>query len=195
MKKILIILFLISIILISGCTRFLPQACKADLRICPDETSVGRDPSSKNCEEFYPCSTLNQNNFNIYYSFGVGEINILDTKNNIYIKDMVCDPPKQYNVKLSDSEIKTIYDAVLKYQLYSLNEDLSCKEISCPIVVPNPTSTLKIITEDKIIKTIKASYYESPDTQRFYNVENIIREIISQKETELNIEQPRCGYL
>ena len=51
MKKIMLILFLVSIILISGCIR-LPQACKLDAKVCPDGTSVGRDPSSKNCEEF-----------------------------------------------------------------------------------------------------------------------------------------------
>ena len=198
MKKLILILFLASIILISGCVK-LPQACKADARVCPDGTAVGRDPSSKNCEEFYPC--LETNHFDIYYSFGVGEENIFDTKNNLYVKDMVCEDPRQYTIKLSDNEKNRIYNSIIENDLLNIKEDFTenCNLLGiCKGVTPLSTSTLKIEFhgETKAIKW-SANYYRNndPDLNKFRSVEAIIRDLISRKEAELNIEQPKCGYL
>ena len=188
----MLILFLVSIILISGCIR-LPQACKLDAKVCPDGTSVGRDPSSKNCEEFYPCPTTNQ--FNIHYSFGVGEKNVLDTKNNVYVKDMVCDPQKQYNIKLSEYERTIIYDAIFGNDLLNIKDNFTKYDYEA---TPLSTSTLKIEFDGKtkIIKW-RADYYNNndPDLKKFMSATTMIRKLISQKEMELNIEQPKCGYL
>ncbi len=201
MKRVLFIILILGLFLINGCVK-LPQACKADLRICPDGTSVGRDPSSKNCEEFYPCPKINQNNFNIYYSFGVGEKNVLDTKNNIYIKDMVCNTPKQYVIKLNTIERNQVYNAaIIGNGLLNLKSDFTknCNLLGiCQDLNPLETSTLKIEFDGKT-KIIKwaANYYNNndPDLKKLMNVEDIIKTLISQKELEMNIEQPKCGYL
>ncbi len=50
MKRILILLFLISLFI--GCLQQSPPACTADAKVCPDGSAVGRIPTD--CE-FAPC--------------------------------------------------------------------------------------------------------------------------------------------
>lgn len=137
----------------------------------------------------------------IYYSFGVGEKNILETKNNLYVKDMVCEPAKEYTWQLSDAEETIIYNSIKENDLFQIKDELTknCDaENKCFNVEPFSTATLKIAL-DGATKTIKwsANYIETddPDLKKFMNVVKIIQDIISQKEKESQIEQPKCGYL
>lgn len=50
--------------------------------------------------------------FDIYYSFGVGEANIIDTNNDLYIKDMICIPDKNYTIFLNDGEKDLINESL-----------------------------------------------------------------------------------
>jgi hypothetical protein len=139
--------------------------------------------------------------FNLYYSFGVGEKNVLDTKNNIYIKDMVCDSPKEYNFQLTESEKTIVYNSILENDLFNIKDEFTknCdwKGI-CQHVSPLSTATLKIAVNGKT-KTIKWSEdyidKEDPELKKFQNVVNVIQNIISKKEGEMNIEQPTCHYM
>lgn len=137
----------------------------------------------------------------IYYSFGVGEKNILDTKNNLYIKDMICDLVKEYTIQLSDGEKTIIYNSIKENDLFNIKDELTenCDtEGKCFNVEPISTSTLKI-TLNGVTKIIKwsANYIETgdPDLKKFMKVVKVIQNIISQKEKEKRIEQPQCGYL
>ncbi len=137
----------------------------------------------------------------IYYSFGIGEKNILDTKNNLYVKDMVCDPAKEYTFQLSNGEKTIIYNSIKENDLFQIKDELTknCNSKGeCFNVEPLSTSTLKI-TLNGATKTIKwsANYFETddPDLKKFQNVTRVIQDIISQKEKEIKIEQPKCGYL
>ena len=141
------------------------------------------------------------NSFNIYYSFGVGEKNILDTKNNLYTKDMICDLPKQYAIKLSDNEKNQIYNVVIGNDLLNIKEDFTknCNLLGiCRDVTPLSGATLKIELDGKT-NTIKwrGNYFDENNLnlKKFMNAEKVISDIISKKEKEMNIEQPKCGYL
>ncbi len=167
----LLALLIITIIVISGCTQ---------------KVQIPSEPTSQ---------------FDIYYSFGVGEKNILDTKNNLYTKDMICDPSKEYDFKLTDSEKTEIHNSILQNDLFNIKEDFTeyCDERGiCKSVGPLSTATL-IITTDEKSKTIKYSadyiFKDDPELQKFQNVVRVIQDIISQKEEKMNIEQPKCGYL
>lgn len=146
-----------------------------------------------------PKASISQ--FDIYYSFGVGEKNILDTKNNLYVKDMVCNSSKEYDLQLAESEKTEIYNSILENDLFNIKEEFTenCDwKVICQEVTPLSTATLKITVDDKI-KTIKwsANYIDKddPELKKFQNVVKSIRDIISQKEKDMNIEQPKCGYI
>ena len=70
---------------------------------------------------------MEHNAFDIYYSFGVGEKSILDTKNDIYIKDMVCDPPEHYKLELNEDEKNQIYDKITWDGLLNIKSDFTEK--------------------------------------------------------------------
>ena len=63
--------------------------------------------------------------FDLYYSFGVSEKNILDTKKNLYVKDMVCNPPKEYDFPLTVSEKIDIYNAIVKNNVFATQDDFT----------------------------------------------------------------------
>ncbi|MBS3143003.1 hypothetical protein J4464_06460 [Candidatus Woesearchaeota archaeon] len=139
--------------------------------------------------------------FDIYYSSGVGEKNILDTKNNRYVKDMVCDPLREYTVQLTESEKTVIYASIVQNDLFNVKDEFTknCDWRGCRGMNPLSTITLKITVDEKT-KTIKwsADYInmkKDPEVKRFLNVTNTIRDIIVDKENEMNIEKPKCGYL
>ena len=168
---ILALFSLVMIIIISGCTQ---------------RIEIPTEPTSQ---------------FDIYYSFGVGEKNILDTENDIYVKDMVCDSSKEYSVQLTEAEKTEIYNSISENYLFAIKKDFTknCNEKGiCQSVEPLLSATLNIAANGKI-KIIKwsANYIDNddPELKRFQNVLKIIQDIISQKEKEMIIEQPTCGYL
>src|SRR3989304_5400296 len=77
--------------------------------------------------------------FNIYYSYGVGEKNLLDTKNNLYVKDMIYDPSINFTVTLSKDEKQEIYNSIRENDFFSLKEsEPKCEALPCS------TTTLKL---------------------------------------------------
>jgi len=138
--------------------------------------------------------------FEIYYSFGVNEKNILDTKNNLYIKDMICEPSKNITLYMSAYDMTRIYDSIIQNNLFNIKDNFTnnCSPTGCQEISPLSTATLKIASGDKI-KTIKwrANYIDKNDPEliRFQNVTDTIQNIISQKEKDMAIEKPKCGYM
>jgi hypothetical protein len=139
--------------------------------------------------------------FEIYYSFGVMEGNVLDSKNNLYVQDMVCDPSIEYELRLTESERMEIYDSILENDLFNVKDDFTqnCDWLEfCQLMTPESGSTLTF-TVNGITKTIKRRgsyiYGNDPELERIGNLEGVILEIINQRKEELNITQPRCGYM
>ncbi len=133
--------------------------------------------------------------FELYYSFGVNESNILDTKNNLYKKDMVCDSPLSFTVKLSENEKKEIYNTIAKNNFFNLKENMlpSGGVAAC---LPGFGFTLRVTANEKT-KTIRwiCGYPEDdPDYLKLKNITNVIDNVILQKEKEMSIPEPRCVY-
>jgi hypothetical protein len=138
--------------------------------------------------------------FELYYSVGVGERNILDTRNNTYVHDMVCDPSIEYEMRLTESEKSEIYASVLENDLFNVKDDFTqnCNWLGyCSLMTPESGSTLTL-TANGITKTIKrrGSYIHrnDPELERFENVEGVLLGIITRNKIEMNVTQPRCGY-
>lgn len=138
--------------------------------------------------------------FEIHYSFGVFEKNVLDTENNLYVKDMVCDAPVEYEFILSESEKQAIYDSIKENDLFNIKNEFTenCYLILCMDVTPMTSSTLRISVDGKTKEIIYLGNYihrDDPELKKFQNVTKTIHEIISNKEKEMSIEQPTCGYM
>jgi|GEM_PF-4940048 len=144
--------------------------------------------------------------FEIYYSFGVLEANVLNTGNNTYTKD-ICPPPpekhqrKEYSLSLTEPEKNAIYNSITENDVFNIKDDFTknCDFMgSCMGVEPQEGATLKI-TANGLTKTIKwwNNYIgkDDPELKRFQNVEKVIQEIISQREKELGIENIGCRYI
>jgi hypothetical protein len=189
-KSIIAILGVVVVILI-GTTAYFATINKSSQLAAPTPKTI-KQPAQLN-------STTSK--IEVYYSFGVGEKNILDIKNDVYVKDMVCDSSKEYDFQLTEPEKTKIYASILENNLLAIKDDFTknCDEKGiCQNVEPLSTATIKISTSNGT-KTIKwsASYVneDDPELKRFQNVTKIIEDIISQKEKTMNIEQPECGYL
>lgn len=109
---------------------------------------------------------------------------------------MVCDPPLKVTVTLSEDEKKVIYTTVMENHFFELKENMSSDLVG---VRCQPSSSLKLqVTLDKNTKTVKfeCGYPENdPDYLKLKNIADTIQRIISQKEKEMAIPQPICGYL
>ena len=142
--------------------------------------------------------------FDFTYTFGVMERNKIDTKNKIFIKDMVQDPSIEYVFGFTPQEKQAIYATLLENDFASMTNDFSTKCFSgvvsyqCGEVTPEWGATLTV-TADGFTKTVswRARYDNSNDAelQRFQNIQNKINEIVSQKEKGMNIKQPAGGYI
>jgi len=153
-------------------------------------------PTGGTLEGPVPSGTLS-----IRYSFGVGEKNVLDTSRNLYIKDMVCDPPRDYEMVLDDDDTDEIQEALLRNDFFDIPEDLTencdssgrCMDVS-PLFSATLTATMN--GEKRTVKWA-ANYYnpKGPDVVKFREIKAVIEEIISEKEEELDIPEPRCAYL
>lgn len=138
--------------------------------------------------------------FEIYYSYGVGEKNILDTASNLYVKDMICDSSKEYTWKLTDSEMSQIFWAISDNDLWDIKDNFTdnCNGDNCLVVTPLSTTTLRISYDGRTkIVHWSGQYYstQDPESKKLQNVMVTIQTVIAQKELELNIEQPTCGYI
>ena len=166
------------------------------------ESIVSEGFSQLNAQQVQSSSQL-PSQFEVFYAFGVHEENnFLDTRNNLYVVDMVCDPPKRYQVVLSDSEKKAIYDAVLKNDFFNIKDDLTsgCNDKGeCAGQFPDTSATLTIKIEGKT-KTIKykpeyATMHENdPDIAKYKNIVTVIGGILNKRREELNVPRPRCLY-
>lgn len=191
--RIAVLLSLIIIVIIGGCTQKTENLDDSNSQSGEISEETSQETSEKETAEL---------GFDIYSSFGVGEKNIIDTKNDLYIKDMICDGlVEEYDFQLTEAEKMSIYNSVLENDLFTIKDEFTEKcdlEGNCLGVSPLSTTTLKITLDGKT-KIIKWSgdYIDGddPELEKFQNVEKVIQNIIFQKEKEMNIEQPQCGYL
>lgn len=144
--------------------------------------------------------------FSLIYAYGVGEKNILNTSNNTYTYDMICDPPIQMNLTPSDSELSRIWSSVQENDFFELkNLTDACPAgspsfDSCQTIIPENAYTLTIGANGqnhtvKLRQNYELNQGQDTDLHKFKNITTTIQSILSQKEELKNLPSPRCGYL
>ncbi|HLC78320.1 MAG TPA: hypothetical protein VJH92_04300 [Candidatus Nanoarchaeia archaeon] len=140
-------------------------------------------------------------NFYIYYSFGVSEVNILDTKNNLYVKDMICKPKMSYTLILTDDDKYLINKSLSDNDFFNLKNNFTTNcDVSgnCGMMSPSSSAALTVTLNNKVKTIIWRSEYLYPDDSdliKFMKIQKVIEDIISQREKAMNITQPTCLYL
>ncbi len=148
--------------------------------------------------------TINcEKEFDFVYNFGVMNGSTLDTRNNIYIKDMICEPSIEYEMVFTEQTKQGICNSILENNLLLIKDDFSenCNpnEDICLNVFPLDFKTLRIFKGNDKIKEIiyfgNYYYQDDPELKLFKNITRMIENTISDKEKELEVLSPSCGYM
>ncbi|MBN2517821.1 MAG: hypothetical protein JXB14_03170 [Candidatus Altiarchaeota archaeon] len=189
--NLMLVIATIAILIILG----MLQSIKDDINVGAARKLTGLNVNSSVATQKMP------RDFAFRYSFGISERNVLDTAKNLYIKDMVCDPPQDYKVTLTEDEKRSVYNSLVDNDFSKIKNDLTdnCDDSGrCIEIDPlwGATLTVTINGEKKTVKWRANYYYEDdPDAVRFGEIKSVIEGIISEKEEELKIPEPGCGYL
>ena len=138
--------------------------------------------------------------FEFKYSFGVGEKNLYDSKNGLYVTDMVCDDPLVTPVPLTETEKTIIWESISGNNFFQMsNYTQNCDEFgNCIGIEPESRITL-FVAADGIKHSV--SYRDSyigkngEAFSRFDTIIDTINGIFEDKEELKFLPKPRCGYL
>ena len=138
--------------------------------------------------------------FEFKYSFGVGEKNSYDSKNSLYVTDMVCDDPLITPVPLTETEKSIIWESITGNNFFQMGDfTQNCDEFgNCIGVEPESRITL-FMAGDGIKHSV--SYRDSyigkngETFSRFDSIIETIKEIFEDKEDLKFLPKPRCGYM
>ncbi len=138
--------------------------------------------------------------FEFKYSFGVGEKNSYDSKNGLYVTDMVCDDPLITYVPLTETEKTIIWESISGNDFFQMGDfTQNCDEFgNCIVMEPESRITL-FVTGDGIKHSV--SYRDSyigkngEVFSRFDGIIETINEIFEDNEELKFLPKPRCGYL
>lgn len=139
--------------------------------------------------------------FDITYSTNHIQIApVLDTKNNLYAHDMVCDPDLQIKLVLPDKELERIWHSVVENDFFKMPSDLTkrCELYdNCSGVIPNYTSILNVTAygQSHAVKYSTASLAMNDKYVRHYQqIQSTIQSILGEREEVKELPKPRCGY-
>ena len=74
---------------------------------------------------FFYFQSRSSSDFNFIFKYGRYSRNILDTFNNTYTKDTGT-PPSIIDLKLTQNELKAIYNKMIEINFFSLPEEIKC---------------------------------------------------------------------
>jgi len=149
----------------------------------------------------FPRSSDPLSEFEFNYAFGVGEQNILYTHEQKYVKDMVVEDDQVYTMALTPEEKEKIRQNIIANNIFAAKGDYvqNCDEKGvCMGVVPLSSATLNVwLSDQHKVFHWRADYIDTNDAgvQRLQAVMKIINDIITAKEKEMRIPQPKGGYL
>lgn len=137
--------------------------------------------------------------FNFVYSFGIGEKNRFDSKEELYVADMVCDPSIKIDMQLSKEEKQKIWQSVIENQFFELDDFTeTCNAFGmCRDVEPEHKITLSITanSENHSVHFRDAYFGNDKNLSKFNNIIETIQEILDQKDEIKNLPTPKCAYL
>lgn len=116
--------------------------------------------------------------FEFTYSFGVRKLNILDTFNDTFTKDLVLDGKATTNLKLTEEEKKEIYDLMVEIGLFQYPETIQGVTIKPEI---GYSFEIQVNEEVKRVEWI-GDFSDELRHLRFQKLTAFIEEIIRSKE-------------
>ena len=141
----------------------------------------------------------NKNPVNFIFKYGIGETkNIVDTYSCSFTKDMVCDPPITVSMKLSFSELDSIYNQMLLIDFFNLPDTLVIDIADSLWITSTPYLTFYFFVETRF--EIKELFWQDnisgpdPEINDIIQLISIIQNIVSSKDSYLSLPQPRCYY-
>jgi hypothetical protein len=139
--------------------------------------------------------------FDITYSIDHVQLApVLDTKNNLYTHDMVCDPDLQIKLVLSEKELERIWQSVIDNDFFKMPSDLTkrCELYdNCIGVDPNYTSILNVTTygQSHAVKYSTALLPVNDKYVKHYEqIQSTIWSVLDEREEVKEMPKPTCGY-
>jgi hypothetical protein len=141
--------------------------------------------------------------FAILYSIDRVSIGpVLDTKNNLYTQDMVCDPDIQIRLVLSDTELQRIWETIVGNDFFTLPEDLTkkCDESRndvCIMMIPSYKSVLNITAYGQSHAVKFSSAFLIPNDKHlahYGSIQDTIWSTVQSREEVMELPKLRCGY-
>lgn len=137
--------------------------------------------------------------FSLVYSFGIGGKNVLDSAQSHFLADMMCDPPIEITINLSDTEKQTIWRSVVQNDFFSFgNFTQNCDESGqCLSISPEEFTTLSVTGNGKTHTVQHRGSYLYNDNEnylKFEEITEIINDILHSRENFENLPSPRCAY-
>ena len=138
--------------------------------------------------------------FEFQYSFGVGEKNSYDSRNSLYVTDMVCDDSLITPVPLTETEKTMIWESMSENNFFQMSDFTNnCDDSgNCILVEPESRITL-FVTADGIKHSVsyRDSFIGKNDKafSHFDNIINTLNEIFEDKKELKFLPKPRCAYL
>lgn len=129
--------------------------------------------------------------FNFIFKYGLDGKNEINTFKQTYTSDMVSDPPITVEMKLSDAELKNIYQELLNLNLFNQSTKPSNGNM---LVTPCSSNYLEvqINTEKKILSWDDC---RGEINEKFTEFSNYMKKLIESKDEYKNIPKPNTGYL
>ena len=138
--------------------------------------------------------------FNFLFRYGVTGGNILDTFQDMYIKDMISEPPIVIGFSLTPEEMDSIYQKMVEIDFFSYPDEF---EVTVPegelvqLVTPYSYYYFKVQYNGRTKELTWEDKISNPDEKadKLKELINLIINIVESKEEYKNLPQPSSGYL
>jgi hypothetical protein len=137
---------------------------------------------------------MKNNDFNIIFKYGVGEVNELNTFNNSFTKDMRLDPSITIWLHLSDKEMNQIKQKMVEINFFSLPENMPPRPDGC-FVTPQTDFYIRA-QNGSTIKEVSwcTNSEENSIEQNLMQLANLITGIVEQRPEYRELPPPNAGY-
>jgi hypothetical protein len=142
---------------------------------------------------------INSKNFFLKFEYGLGGMNVLDTFNNIFERDMVGDPSAIISFHLTDDDLNRIYKKMIEIDFFNYPEiffiDVS-SEPEIGTVTPNYTYYFKVEINSQVKELSWDDYItnENKKADELRSLIDLIRDIIYSKDAYKALPEPEGAY-
>jgi hypothetical protein len=146
---------------------------------------------------------MRKSEFNFIFKYGVGAKNELNTFENTFTKDMICDPDTTVNLSLSNKEMKKIYKKMTKIGFFDYPDTFSINIMDHEIVgdmEPHCSYFFKVEHNSEIkelwwVDNILLIKRIDVKAEKLKELIMFIKNIIESKEEYKKLPPPRGGYI